>query len=95
MKKVIKVARAISNSAGAAPLHAAVRQGADEISQILPAFPAQSVQPVAEPGQMLEPTQQQVTDEARGRAAEASSSLKAMMDAKPQQGPKQERGRER
>jgi hypothetical protein len=59
-------ARAISNSPGAAPLHALVRQGADEIAQILPAFP-DSVRSVPESGQLLEPTQALVTKEITGR----------------------------
>ncbi|HLN26913.1 MAG TPA: hypothetical protein VK395_04165 [Gemmataceae bacterium] len=63
---VVDGARAISNSPGAAPLHAIVRQGADEIAQILPAFP-DSVKSVPESGQLLEPTQALVTKEITGR----------------------------
>ncbi len=61
-------ARAVSNSPGAALLHALVRQGAvDEIlTQILPAFP-ESVKSVPESGQILEPTQALVTQEMTGR----------------------------
>lgn len=63
---IVDGARAVSNSPGAAPLHAAVRQGADEIAQILPAFP-DSVKPVPESGQLFEPTQAIVTQQMTGR----------------------------
>jgi len=65
--KVRDVARAVSNSTGAAPLHAMVRQGADEIAQVLAAFPDSNVRPVAETGQLFEPTQQLVTEQLTGR----------------------------
>src|SRR5262245_21600332 len=48
--------KAVSDSPGAAPIHAAVRQGADEFAQVLVAFPANGIQPVAEQGQLFEPT---------------------------------------
>jgi hypothetical protein len=63
---VVDGARAVSNSPGAAPLHALVRQGADEIAQILPAFP-DSMRTQPEAGQILEPTQAIVTKEITGR----------------------------
>jgi hypothetical protein len=63
---VVDGARAVSNSPGAAPLHALMRQGADEIAQILPAFP-DSVRSVPESGQILEPTQALVTKEITGK----------------------------
>jgi hypothetical protein len=63
---IVDGARAVSNSPGAAPLHALLRQGADEIAQVLPAFP-ESVKSVAESGQILEPTQALVTQEMTGR----------------------------
>lgn len=63
----LDVARAISDSPGAAPLHAMVRQGADEIAQVLTAFPAHAVQPVSEPGQIFEPTPQLVTEQMTGK----------------------------
>jgi hypothetical protein len=63
----LDTARAISNSPGAAPLHAMVRQGADEIAQVLTAFPAHAVQPVAEQGQIFEPTPQLVTEQMTGK----------------------------
>lgn len=65
--KVKDVARAVSNSTGAAPLHAMVRQGADEIAQVLAAFPDSNVRPVAESGQLFEPTQQLVTEQLTGK----------------------------
>jgi hypothetical protein len=61
------MARAVSDSPGAAPLHAMVRQGADEIAQVLTAFPAHAVQPVAEAGQIFEPTPQLVTEQMTGK----------------------------
>ena len=45
-----------------APLYAAIRQGAKEIGQILPAFP-ESVRPVEEAGTLGNPTQAMVTQE--------------------------------
>ncbi len=64
----IDVARAISNSPGAAPLHAAVRQGADEIAQVLTAFPANGIQPVSEMGQLFEPTPAEADRQLTGRS---------------------------
>lgn len=58
--------RAASDSSGAAPLHAFIRQGVDELSQVLNAFP-DGVKPVAEAGQMFEPTSQLVTQEMTGK----------------------------
>ncbi len=45
-----------------APLYAALRQGAKEIAQILPAFP-DGVRPVEEAGTLGNPTQAMVTQE--------------------------------
>lgn len=45
-----------------APLLAAVRQGAKEISQVLPAFP-DSARPVEEPGTLGNPTPQMITEQ--------------------------------
>jgi hypothetical protein len=45
-----------------APLYAALRQGAKELAQVLPAFP-ESVHPVEEPGTIGNPTPQMVTQE--------------------------------
>ena len=59
--------RAISDSPGAAPVHAFVRQGGDEFAQVLVAFPAQGIQPVSEMGQIFEPTPQLVTGEMTGK----------------------------
>jgi hypothetical protein len=59
--------RDVSNHPGAAPLHAMVRQGADELAQVLAAFPDSNVRPQAEPGQIFEPTQALVTQQLTGR----------------------------
>jgi hypothetical protein len=48
-----------------APLSAALRQGAKEIAQALPAFP-ESVRPVEEPGTLGNPTQSLVTEQITG-----------------------------
>jgi hypothetical protein len=48
-----------------APLYAALRQGAKELAQALPAFP-DSVRPIEEPGALGNPTQQMVTEQSRG-----------------------------
>jgi hypothetical protein len=45
-----------------APLYAALRQGAKELAQALPAFP-ESVRPVEESGTLGNPTQAMVTQE--------------------------------
>ncbi len=66
ISKGIEKVRDISNSPHAAVLHAAVRQGADEIAQILPAFPDSNVRPASEPGQMFEPTQGEVDRQLTG-----------------------------
>ena len=62
----VKVMRDASNSHHAAALHAWVRQGADEIAQVLPAFP-ESVKSVPETGQIFEPTPQEVFLNKTGR----------------------------
>lgn len=48
-----------------APLYAALRQGAKEIGQALPAFP-ESTRVVEEPGTLGNPTPQQVTSQVVG-----------------------------
>ena len=45
-----------------APLYAALRQGAKELAQALPALP-DSIRPVEEPGTLGNPTAQMVTQE--------------------------------
>lgn len=45
-----------------APLYAALRQGAKELAQALPAFP-DSVRPIEEPGTLGNPTQAMITEE--------------------------------
>jgi hypothetical protein len=45
-----------------APLYAALRQGAKELAQALPAFP-ESIRPVEEAGTLGNPTPQMVTQE--------------------------------
>jgi hypothetical protein len=63
----VKTARDISNSPHMAPIHAMIRQGADEIAQVLPAFPAQGIQPVAEMGQLFEITPGMATEQIKGQ----------------------------
>jgi hypothetical protein len=67
--QVVEKMREISNSHHAAPLHAWFRQGADEIAQVLPAFP-DSVKAVPETGQLFEPTSQEVFLNKTGRELE-------------------------
>jgi hypothetical protein len=59
--------RAVSNSPHMAPIHALIRQGADEIAQVLPAFPDSNVKPQAELGQVFEITPQMATEQLTGR----------------------------
>lgn len=66
---IVQAMRDVSNSHHAAALHAWVRQGADEIAQLLPAFP-DSVKSVPETGQMFEPTPQEVFLNKTGRELE-------------------------
>src|SRR5688572_2066467 len=66
---VIDTARSISNSHHSAPIHAMIRQGADEIAQVIPAFP-DSVRSTPETGQMFEPTSQEVFLNKTGRELE-------------------------
>lgn len=63
LQKGVEMLRKVSDSHHAAPIHAFIRQGADELSQALVAFPQGSIQPVSEPGQIFEPTSQEVTRE--------------------------------
>lgn len=67
LSDIIQGIRAISNHPDAAPLHAFVRQGAHELTQILPAFPDSNVRPIEEPGAMGNPTQMIVTNEITGK----------------------------
>lgn len=85
--KAVETVRAVSDSPGAAPLHAMMRQGADEIAQVLTAFPAQGIQPVAEAGQLLEPTSQLVTEQMTGRMslADIMAAGKEVEQAREQQ----------
>jgi hypothetical protein len=66
---IVQKMRDVSNSHHAAPLHAFLRQGADEVAQILPAFP-ESVKTVAEAGALLEPTMQEIFLQKTGRELE-------------------------
>lgn len=68
--QMARAARAISDSPGAAPIHAFVRQGADEIAQVLAAFPDSNVKPQAEQGQIFEPTPQLITAQIKGAEVE-------------------------
>ena len=61
-----------------APLYAALRQGAKEAAQALPAFP-DSVRPVEEPGTLGVPTQQMVTEQSAPR--DAPQSYQSVLDA--------------
>lgn len=61
----VQTARDVSNSRGAAPLHALVRQGADELGSVLPAFP-DSMKTQPELGGIFEPTPQMVTENLTG-----------------------------
>ena len=63
----VQAARDISNSHHMAPIHALVRQGARELSQVLPAFPDSNIRPVEEPGQIGNPTPQEVFLNKTGR----------------------------
>jgi hypothetical protein len=81
-----------SRPAFSAPLWAAARQGAKELSQALPALP-DSIRPIEEPGAMGVPTQQMVTDESRG--SENFKSLLARYDSRVNERDEPERGIER
>jgi hypothetical protein len=74
-----------------APWWAAVRQGAKELAQALPALP-QSIRPIEEPGTMGNPTQQMVTEESRG---EDFKSLLARYDSRSDGRDEPNRGIER
>lgn len=54
------------------PLYAALRQGAKELAQALPAF-SDSIRPVEEMGTLGNPTPHLVTDQIEGPTAEAAS----------------------
>lgn len=59
-----------------APLYAALRQGAKEFAQALPALPT-SIRPVEEPGTLGNPTPQMVTEQQIGMSSEYSRLLDA------------------
>lgn len=63
---VVHTARAVSDSHHLAPIHALIRQGADEIAQVLPAFPESNVRPQAELGQLFEITPGMATEQIKG-----------------------------
>jgi len=65
-KKALEAVKDAVNSPGMAAIHAFIRQGADEFSQILPAFP-DSMRTQPEPGQLFEPTPQLITEQMTGR----------------------------
>lgn len=75
------------------PLYAAVRQGAKEIAQALPAFP-ESVQPVNEPGTLGNPTPSMVTDQIE-YGHESDRSYEAMLERYASQARDQEMEMER
>lgn len=63
----LDAARAVSDSPGAAPLHAAYRGGLKDLQDaILPAFP-DSMKTREEPGAIGTPTQQLVTEQMTGK----------------------------
>lgn len=63
--QAVQTARDISNSRGAAPIHALIRQGADELGNALVALP-DSIRPQGEIGGLFEPTSQLVTENLTG-----------------------------
>jgi hypothetical protein len=67
LEKFVESARSVSNSHHCAALHAFVRQGTDEIAQALVAFPDSNIRPVDEPGQLFNPTMQEVFLNKTGR----------------------------
>lgn len=68
--QAVEVARAISDSPGAAAIHGFVRQGTKEFAQnVLPAFP-DSPRAVEEPGVMGNPTPQLITAQIKGAEVE-------------------------
>ncbi|HYT91671.1 MAG TPA: hypothetical protein VEL76_23360 [Gemmataceae bacterium] len=66
-KAARETVKAISDSPHMAPVHALIRQGADEVAQLRPAFPDSNVRNQGEPGQMFEPTPQLITEQMTGR----------------------------
>lgn len=85
----VQATRDVSNSRGAAPLHAMIRQGADEIAQILPAFP-ESVKPSPEMGQLFEPTPQMVTENLTGSRPDYLTDRLGAAEAAPERQPHKE-----
>jgi hypothetical protein len=66
----IHAARSISDSPHMAPIHAFIRQGADEIAQALPAFPDSNIRPQSEMGQLFEITPGMATEQIKGHEPE-------------------------
>jgi hypothetical protein len=67
LRQMRDAARAVSNSPGAAPLHAAWRGGLKDLQDaVLPAFP-DSQKAREEPGGIASPTPQMVTAQLTGR----------------------------
>lgn len=85
---VYSTAASLLSSPGASPLKAFVRQGADELAQVLSAFP-DGVQPVPEPGLAFEPTQAMMTEEITGRKVHSAADLLV-----PQQQPERQQSNE-
>jgi hypothetical protein len=64
---VVAIPRAVSNHTGAAPIHAAIRQGARELAPLLQAFPDSNVRATEEQGNIFSPTPQLVTQQITGK----------------------------
>lgn len=71
----VQATRDISNSPHMAPIHALIRQGADEMAQVLPAFPDSNVRPQSEMGQMFEITPGMATEQIKGKQPEKEPEL--------------------
>ena len=67
LKDFVQQIRDVSNSHHTAALHAFVRQGAKELGQALQAFPDSNIHTVEEPGQLFNPTMQEIFLNQTGR----------------------------
>ncbi len=64
---------------GAGWAQAAIRQGAKEIAQVLPAFPSQGIQPVEEPGLPLTNTPRETYEARHGKGHEKQNQIEPEM----------------
>jgi hypothetical protein len=70
VRQVGQTIKDVSDSAGAAPIHAALRGGLKDLQDaILPAFP-DSMKAREEPGSIASPTQQIVTQQMKDKSAD-------------------------